>query len=1009
MDIDIDLYSRSIKTFGVETMVELSKLSILIIGMRGLGVEVAKNISLSGPKTIDIFDPEICSINDMGSNYYINRENIEKKQRRDEASAASLSKLNNYVKIIMNGNDIFRNLKLYNVIIVTEIMETSFLININEECRKNNIAFIYGCSLGLSCFVFSDFGEKFVVKDGNGEEIKTFVIKNITNEQKALVTIDENVGWDNKFDINEDNMIIFSDIKGMDELNDNKPRAFIRKDFKSFLINEDTTNYGKYIKGGYAKQYKPPIVKNYKNFKEKLEIPFDDNNFPQCIDYRKPDNIVIIHLSIIILQEFFSENKKLPNLNDINISEKLALRVEDLYNQYKQKNIEFVDNVDNFDRKICINVFRWAKAEISPICSFLGGIIAQEAIKKTGKYTPIDQWMWFDFFEMISKIPDNIDRTLLNSRYDDQIAIFGNDIQKELGNLNIFMVGAGANGSEFLKNFAMMGISVKNGKTIITDDDIIETSNLNRQFLFRYKHRGKSKSLIACKTIKKFNSEFNVESKEIKVCKETENIFNDEFLQKQNFIIFGVDSIAARKYLDNQCTNLKLIGIDAGTLGPKGRVQLIIPYKTICFNDNPDPEEESIPMCTLHHYPNTIRHCIEWAKIKFIFIFIEIINEIKIFFDEPNKYFDNLCKESTLLVIEKLNLLNEYIIIMKDKTIKSIIRFAIKLYNFFFVDEINKILLDFPKDYKNKDGDLYWSGSKRMPHPIIFNYENEFCRIFISNIIIYLSKIFNFQVDETNIQLLLNEIEIPTFIIHENKNIEELKNIFNDILIKSFQLKEEINKIKKIEFEKEDNIQISIIHSISNLKAANFDIPQSSFINTKLIVGKIIPSIPTSTASVGGIVSLQIFSLIQNLDLNLLSNCFFNLAVSLVTFIEPRKVKHNEDREMDALLGQPVKCIPKGWTIWDHIEINNIKTLQELINKVKNEYKVDISIITSNEIIIYQSFSKKDKNKLNEKIIDIYDFCNKNKNNIIKPYLWLDIVGKQNNIIVLMPKIKYFY
>ena len=45
-------------------------------------------------------------------------------------------------------------------------------------------------------------------------------------------------------------------------------------------------------------------------------------------------------------------------------------------------------------------------------------------------------------------------------------------------------MGAGAIGCELLKNWAMMGVGVE-GKVIVTDMDIIEKSNLNRQFLFR--------------------------------------------------------------------------------------------------------------------------------------------------------------------------------------------------------------------------------------------------------------------------------------------------------------------------------------------------------------------------------------------------------------------------------------------------------------------------------------------------------------------------------------------
>ena len=52
--------------------------------------------------------------------------------------------------------------------------------------------------------------------------------------------------------------------------------------------------------------------------------------------------------------------------------------------------------------------------------------------------------------------------------------------------LQVFLVGAGALGCEFIKNFAMMGLGTgSKGQVTITDDDVIEKSNLSRQFLFR--------------------------------------------------------------------------------------------------------------------------------------------------------------------------------------------------------------------------------------------------------------------------------------------------------------------------------------------------------------------------------------------------------------------------------------------------------------------------------------------------------------------------------------------
>ena len=72
------------------------------------------------------------------------------------------------------------------------------------------------------------------------------------------------------------------------------------------------------------------------------------------------------------------------------------------------------------------------------------------------------------------------------------MAVFGNSIQKQVQDLNLFLVGAGALGCEFLKIFAMMGVATAhNGKVTVTDDDVIEKSNLSRQFLFRDSNIGR--------------------------------------------------------------------------------------------------------------------------------------------------------------------------------------------------------------------------------------------------------------------------------------------------------------------------------------------------------------------------------------------------------------------------------------------------------------------------------------------------------------------------------------
>ena len=161
---NFNLYSRQIVDLGHKTVMKLSKLKVLILFVRGLGIEISKNIILSGPESVTIFDPNITEINDLNSNFYLKEEYVNKK-RRDEAVINDLRHLNEFVKVnYLKENtldDIIKKIPgYYDVVILTELISRKKSIDIDEVCRKNNIPFIYTSALGLTGFIFSDFGNE---------------------------------------------------------------------------------------------------------------------------------------------------------------------------------------------------------------------------------------------------------------------------------------------------------------------------------------------------------------------------------------------------------------------------------------------------------------------------------------------------------------------------------------------------------------------------------------------------------------------------------------------------------------------------------------------------------------------------------------------------------------------------------------------------------------------------------------------------------------------------------
>lgn len=64
--IDEALYSRQLYVLGHEAMLQMLSSSVLIVGLKGLGVEIAKNLILGGVR-VTLYDPSAVHISDLGS------------------------------------------------------------------------------------------------------------------------------------------------------------------------------------------------------------------------------------------------------------------------------------------------------------------------------------------------------------------------------------------------------------------------------------------------------------------------------------------------------------------------------------------------------------------------------------------------------------------------------------------------------------------------------------------------------------------------------------------------------------------------------------------------------------------------------------------------------------------------------------------------------------------------------------------------------------------------------
>eukprot|EP00768_Dysnectes_brevis_P008299 gnl/Dysnectes_brevis/742_a815_3218.p1 GENE.gnl/Dysnectes_brevis/742_a815_3218~~gnl/Dysnectes_brevis/742_a815_3218.p1 ORF type:complete len:995 (+),score=447.52 gnl/Dysnectes_brevis/742_a815_3218:51-3035(+) len=929
-------YSRTEYVFGKEALAKMQSARFLVVGLGGTGVEIAKNLILTGANAVVLSDNKPVNWVDLSGNCFLSEAHLG--QNRAAVCHDSLQELNPHCKVSLHTGPLTPAFVLSHSCVVFSEMTPEFP-SLAEQCHANNIPIVLGTSAGLCGRVFSDFGEEFVVHDVDGERVDDLAISHVTldkieGKNRVFVTTTDG------HNLSTDYTIHLRDIRGSGPLPNLLNEHIHKVEVTSFNMLEVVVEGGvpadiafEYERGGYLKRVKQPKTVSFSSYGEACENP----TFPDdMIDFSKFGRNALIHKLFMQLDSGPTPAPWNPE-HEQAMLQPLGLAEED-------------KEVAHLFAATCAGV-------LAPVVYIVGGWAAQEALKAvSGKYMPIRQFYYFDCFEALPEaLPTTEDAAPRGCRYDGQIAVFGAAFQEKLAAASLFMVGAGALGCELLKLFAMTGVSTQEGSMLhVTDPDTIENSNLSRQFLFREGDISKLKSEVAVDRAKLMNPDIRAESMSLKVGPDTEGILNRQFWASKRVIVNALDNLTARRYVDSRCVMYGLPLLESGTLGQKANNQDIIPNVTESYSSTSDPENSDPHACTVHNFPNTMTHCIVYARSEFEGLFSKPASDVRSWYERDN-FIAELEGETTTRLKRLAGILD--LVSSPPSCWHDCVVWARGQFDTFFHNKIQHLLNCFPLDSVDKDGHPFWSSSKRPPTAIVYDPSNPHHATFVGAAAKIYGNMFAIP-EEPHAHVIAADVPALEF-ASEAKAGDVEDGEVADIgikltwaqMVEQLPARDTVTKIPEaVSFEKDDptNGHIDLIAAFSNLRANNYSIPESPASEIRRIAGSIIPAMITTTALIVGHVGVELYKAVVHEEhpIEHYRSVFINVALPLCQQSEPGEVS----KQKITTTGETV-------TIWSNFDIDATSSLDiqldTVIEQVEERYQCEVEMVVYGQAILF--------------------------------------------------------
>ncbi|KAF0699195.1 Aste57867_10247 [Aphanomyces stellatus] len=595
-----EFYARPLLVFGPTWMNTISKMIVLVVGLRGLGVgigrssiqrlssaaPIVRNLMCHGVKSISLHDDECLreedlsvSVRDLPQQCGQHRRSIVVKERLADMSPNTLLATLSGVLTA----DLLLN--YHAVVFASGSLSREEIVGLTEFCHAQNppIGVVVTESRGLLGSIFVDFGPAHIAQEDESPEFTVVamdvVAGTVVVHEKCVAHMIQagdliefafahDSGQGNDARLNWLHRVQFSvvDVLGTSSL---------RVDFRvSPLFTFNLTVHPR-LK---CKKVRGMRTIAHKSYRENIVAP---QIVPCPYYFSAKDAGRGLHLHAILhgMYSYRQEHGFFPQANHALHGNEVVKLTQRFVAQVYFHDVFAMAAFDDVKASLVLELARVAATEFAPLSACIAGLVCRELLKFCGFGCPLSQLLYWDILDVLPLLKDLKKETVFHDpgRIADShlLSIFGHDALDQLAHARVGVVGCGSVGCEVIQNLAMVGVgTARNTECVAVDSGQVKIQDLSTQSAYRARDVGQPKASAISQRFPSWTGIVAPVHRNHNPC------FDPTFWRALDVFVCTVESTYTRFLMDEHSFTYETPLVIASSHGTTGTTRLFAPHAT---------------------------------------------------------------------------------------------------------------------------------------------------------------------------------------------------------------------------------------------------------------------------------------------------------------------------------------------------------------------------------------------------------------------------------------------